>query len=491
MYKPLPIFRSSLNALMFDCLIIVDSFEKALSVASMFKYSVFLIEHSHQRMIFIEELNTVVVSSYGFLTRVKKISYNKKDIIIDRVFLDSKPPSEEVFRNISKLMQRSKKVVFVLDSLQSGNAIISFYSKFPKRKFYYVEPLFLSSVVSAVKKAKSVDSKLIQNLEMNDLIFFNAVDKKTFSPLVSSMNFGDNFLLSLSIGNNLVEFPKNKAAYFFDLDKLLSKSYKRAVVPVNVSVSLVQEDVVEISQKPPYTTPELLFEVSSRFSISVKEILASLLKLYASGLINNPFKSISVNTFKRSLRKFLKNSFQDRSFSKDFFLVPNQKFWALSNLNTLGRGFSDTDALVFGLIRARFFYAFSHSCSGVMDLFEMSVSSFFSEQDVSFEKTLLVDVSCLNHKLFNVFSLEEGVYEGKLLFESFPNSIRKDELLDFFFYSLNYYSRFFIWFVLRRSLADRSIFFLENHPMKKEPALKYFGRSVSDGEFQDFIKNFI
>ncbi len=463
----LPFYKSNLSGQIFDSLIVVDSFEKALTISSSFKSSIHIIKNSKQRFIFIEDKNIAVVSSYGALTKIGKVESRKGNLIIERTFFENPLhiKTKEILNNILKLSGQSRKIVFVVDSIPSMNSLLSLIAKASKliNKSYFVKPTFLKEVVDILGRktfVKKLNQFTLRYFELDDIFYAYAKNKssedKILSEIVASLfkgKFGDLPSCIMKLNHNQLEFPMNSLPeeIVSSLDLSLVKSELNALA--NVNISLISEEIVQVSQKPPYTMIELLYDISIRFDIPMKDVYDALMSLYIKGLVNNPLEKLSVNKYKHVAREILKENFLEKKYPKNFFLIPNITYDNKAVLN-------DVEKLVFNLIKNRFIYSFAKPCSGVVAVFDFSVSTLFSESEISFEKTLLVDVSCNHKELFNVFNIEEGNYKVRIVFKYFRNAVDKQSLFEVLSSELNNdsFSSEIILNSLLRNFEDRGKF---------------------------------
>ncbi len=440
----LPFYKSSLSGQIFDALIVVDSFEKAVTIALPFKSSIHIIKNSKQRFIFIEGKNVAVVSSYGSLTELKKVESNKNNLVIERAFFKNSMgiKTKDISNNILELSKQSRRVVFVVDSSLSMNSMLSLVAKDLNlvKKAHYVRPTFLTEVVENLNKkrfVKRLDALSLKHFELEDVFQYYVSRKNSESKILES---AVNSLLKgklenipvcvLEIKNNKLELPMNALPeeIISSLDLSLVKS--KLNVLANVHVSSISEDIIQVSQKAPYLLSEFLYGISLRFNMPMKEVYNVLLSLYEKGMINSPLEKINLDKYKRFVKVQLKENFLNAGYTKDLFLVPNLNLLRV-NLNDKKKlALEGVESLVFDLIKNRFLYAFAKPCSGVVAVFDFSVSTLFSESEMSFEKTLLVDVSCSHKNLFNLFNIEEGDYKARIIFKYVQNAVEKQTLFE-------------------------------------------------------------
>lgn len=463
----LPFYKSNLSGQIFDSLIVVDNFEKALTISSPFRSSIHIIKDSKQRFIFIEDKNIAVVSSYGALTKIGKVESRKGNLLIERTFFENRLhiKTKEILNNILKLSRQSRKVVFVADSIPLMNSALSLIAKNPKliSKSYFVKPTFLKGLVKNLGRkmfVKKLNQFTLRHFELEDIFYSYASSKylegKILSRITTSLfkdNFGDLPSCTMEINNTQLDFPINSLPeeIVSSLDLSLVKSELNVLA--NVNTSLVNEEIVQVSQKSPYTMMELLYDVSVRFDVPMKNVYNALTSLYSKGLVNNPLEKLSVNKYKHVAREILKENFLEKNYSKNFFLIPNFTHDDKVILN-------DVEKLVFNLIKNRFIYSFAKPCSGVVGVFDFSVSTLFSESEISFEKTLLVDVSCNHKELFNIFNIEEGDYKARIVFKYFRNAVDKQSLFEVLSSKLNNdsFSAWVLLNVLLKNFEDKGRF---------------------------------
>ena len=502
----LPFYKSSLSGQVFDLLIIVDSFRKALTIASSFESSIHIIKDSKQRFIFIEDRNIAIASSYGALTKIRNIESRGGNLIIERGFFENPLHinTKEILNNLLKLSEQSKRIIFVVDSVRSMNSMLSLTAKNPKlmRRTYYVKPVFLTELVKNLGRknyTKRINPSTLKHFELEDVFYSYAKQEpskdKLFNNIIFSLfkgKFGDLPSCFLEINSNKLEMPVDSLPDEIISSLDLSLTNSNLNVLANVKVTLLNEEIIQVSQKAPYTALEILYDASIRFNIPMIKIYNTLMSLYEKGLINNPSEKASVNRYKKTVKSYLNENFLEKEYSKNFFLIPN-----LNNENEAS--LDGVEKVLFNLIKNRFIYSFAKPCSGVVSVFDFSLSTLFSESEISFEKTLLVDVSCSHKELFNIFSVEEGDYKARIIFKYIQNALGKQNLIEVLSSLLkeNPFLQAIVLNILLERFKDESQFITcsscsltKNSSLKKSfvEIIPYFHKKMSEESLYKAIK---